>query len=86
MTAEVKKGCGNWELLQRFVATEERNDPKLKRLGERFRRDLAKRQARNLAHIMTKPDSKAYRDYIETPAKFAPGTARRRTKKRKARA
>ena len=68
--AIVKEGRANWYLLQQFVKSEEMDNPALKRLGEGFRRRLAERQKRNLASIMSEPDSKAYHDYIETPARF----------------
>ena len=88
MTNEiVKQGRANWHLLQQFVKSEEMGSPTLKRHGERFRRQLDERQKRNLARIMSAPDSKAYRDYIETPARFgvsAPRTAQRKTRKREA--
>ena len=94
--AVVKEGRANWHLLQQFVEVEEKNDPELKRRGERFRTKMNERQARNLALIMSNPDSKAYRDHILTPARFgvpvptaivkvaapAPRTARHRTTKR----
>ena len=86
MNAEiVKQGRDNWQMLQDFVASEERNDASLARRGEHFRRNLAERQARNTAKILAHPESKAYRDYIETPAHFEvppPRTARRKTKVR----
>ena len=85
----IKVGLSNMERLRRMVALAEEASPALKRRGERFRRSLAERQDRNTAKILAHPESKAYRDYIETPAHFgvpAPRTARRKTAKGKARA
>ena len=66
----IKQGLANMERLRRRVALAEETSPALKKRGERFRKRLDERQERNLALIMSEPDSKAYRDYIETPARF----------------
>jgi hypothetical protein len=70
-TTTLEEGVANWERLQRFVAIAEEARPSLKRRGERFSKRLAESQERNLAKILARPGSKAYRDYIETPARFS---------------
>lgn len=71
MKAEIiNKGEANWEMLKAIAKTGEAESPALKRRGEKFRAALAARQERNLARIMARPGSMAYRDYIETPARF----------------
>ena len=59
----------NWEMLKAIAKTGEAESPSLKRSGEKFRAALAARQKRNLARIMARPGSVAYRDYVETPAR-----------------
>ena len=78
-------GLANMERLRRMVALAEEASPALRRRGESFKRNLEERQDRNTSKIMAHPGSKAYRDYIETPALFgvpAPGTTRRKAGKR----
>lgn len=89
MKAEIiNKGVANWEMLKAIAETGEAESPSLKRSGEKFRAALAARQERNLARIMARPGSVAYRDYVETPARFgaaipvASPTQRRKTGRR----
>ena len=65
-----REGILNMERLRKIVALAEEASPALKRRGERFRKSLDERQEKSLALIMSEPDSRAYRDYIETPALF----------------
>lgn len=65
-----REGLRNMELLRKIAALAEEASPALKRRGEQFRRRLDERQERNLAKIKTKPGTRAYRDYIATPAQF----------------
>lgn len=65
-----REGLRNMERLRKIVALAEEASPALKRRGELSRRHLEERQEKSLALIMSEPDSKAYRDYIETLALF----------------
>jgi len=66
----IDEGLANMERLRKMVALAEEASPALKRRGERFRKKMNERQDRNLAKILAHPESKAYRDYILTPAQF----------------
>ena len=67
----IGEGMANMERMRQMVALAEDASPTLKRRGERFRKRMNDRQDRNLALIMSDPDSKAYRDYILTPSQFS---------------
>lgn len=60
----------NMARLDEIVRLAEEASPKLRRRGERFARSLSARQDRAFARILARPGSKAYRDYVETPARF----------------
>ena len=62
----IKEGQDNWSKLQAVVAAAEAASPKLRRDGTRFRAALSKRQARTFARIMANPNSREYKDYIES--------------------
>ena len=63
----IKEGLANMERLRKMVALAEEASPALKRRGEKFRSRLAKRQDRETKRILSRPGSKAYRDYMATP-------------------
>ena len=63
----IKEGLSNMERLRKMVALAEEASPALKRRGEQFRRRLAKRQDRETERILSRPGSKAYKDYMSIP-------------------
>ena len=66
----VEEGLRNMERLRQMMAIAEDASPKLKRRMDRFRKNLHARQERNISRIMSRPDTKAYREFVETSKRF----------------
>ena len=61
------EGVKNWAGLQKFMLNAEAADPVLAKRNARFSAALKKRQKRETKRILSRPGSKAYRDYMATP-------------------
>lgn len=57
----------NWAMLQAFVAKAQADDASLAKKTVRFAEAFARRQKRETKRILSRPESKAYKDYILTP-------------------
>jgi hypothetical protein len=57
----------NWATLQAFVTKAQASDVSLAKKTARFAESFSRRQKRETERILSRPESKAYKDYILTP-------------------
>lgn len=62
-----KEELANMARLNAIVNLAEEGSSRLKQRGTRFRHALNNRQDKKLRELLSRPKSKAYRDYIEVP-------------------
>lgn len=63
----IAEGIGNWERLQDFVQEKLSEDSVLKQRSRRFVESLKKRQERETRRILSRPGTKAYKDFMSVP-------------------
>lgn len=63
----IQEGAANWASLQAFVNNAMLADRKLANKVTRFTNTLHKRQKRETERILSKPNSKAWKDYMSVP-------------------
>lgn len=63
----IQQGAANWAMLQDFVKKACDADSSLARKSKRFAVTFAERQERERARILSRPGTKAYRDYMSVP-------------------